>query len=101
MGEQQRKAERLGEHPVDPKQVGIMNELARFIDDGINPARAAGVSPNGFILMVFPFDKSADAGNLEARMNYISNADRREVIQALKDQIVRFERLEAEAALKH
>jgi TolB-like protein len=77
--------ERLGDAPIDPKHHEMMNKLAVALDRILN----ADVKPkeNGFILIVFPFENVKEGG----RANYISNANRKDVVIMLKEQIKRFE----------
>jgi hypothetical protein len=76
----------LGDGPVQSEYVEQMTALSRAIDDLFNgPPSPNREKKNGFILMVFPFN---DHGG---RCNYMSNADRRDVIVLLKEQIKRFE----------
>lgn len=62
----------------------IMQDAARMVDALINPS--AGKRQNGFVLLVFPFDKPAGA-----RTNYVGNTDRKEIVAALKEIVARFE----------
>lgn len=78
-------AENLGDAPIDPRLREIMNALAKGIDKGLNGDAKRGARRNGFILLVFPFDGH------EGRCNYISSADRKDVIVLLKEQLARFE----------
>jgi hypothetical protein len=41
---------------------------------------------HGFVLLVFPFD-----GPPNARSNYVSNCDRKDIVVALKEIVARFE----------
>ena len=75
--------ERLGDAPIDPKLREMMNALARGVDDILNGKERP--KQNGFILMVFPFEGH------EGRCNYISNAQRADIVIMLKEQIKRFE----------
>lgn len=77
------KNERLGSGPIENEHRAMMRDLADSIDDLFN----RGVKPKrvGFILMLFPFD-----GNI-GRCNYISNAERKDVITLLKEQVKYFE----------
>jgi len=61
----------------------MMNALAKGVDKALNGE--AGKKTNGFLLMVFPFD------GFDGRANYISNANRDDVIVLLKEQLARFE----------
>lgn len=81
-------AERLGDGPIEPKLHSLMNDLAVRLDQLLNgPAKGKNRKnrKNGFVLLVFPFE-----GN-EGRCNYISNADRRDIVIMMKEQIKRFE----------
>lgn len=75
----------LGDAPVEAKYKETMTELARFLDAQLNPLAPYGVKETGFVLMVFPF------GSTEGRCNYMSNAQRQDVIIMLKEQLARFE----------
>jgi hypothetical protein len=75
--------ERLGDAPIEPKLHEMMNQLARCLDDVLNGKKRPKL--NGFILLVFPFEGH------EGRCNYISNANRADVVTMLKEQIKRFE----------
>ena len=75
----------LGDQPIESKHLETMNALAGALDEIFN-GNAKGVDrKTGFILMVFPF------GNTDGRANYISNAERKDVVTMLKEQIARFE----------
>ena len=77
------KQHTLGDAPIELKHRDMLNELARKLDGFFNgPDRP---KHTGFILMVFPFDDHA------GRANYISNANRGDVITLLKEQLARFE----------
>jgi hypothetical protein len=73
----------LGDAPIDSKHYRMMNTLASVLDETFNEDLKK--KHTGFILMVFPFD------NHEGRCNYISNAQRADVVELLKEQIKRFE----------
>lgn len=83
----------LGDAPIEDKYIDIMNALARGVDKALNPASEiapglpAGNSKkgNGFLLLVFPINGH------DGRCNYISNADRKDIIVLMKEQIKRFE----------
>jgi len=81
------KPERLGDAPIEEKYRETMNRLARLLDDYLNGPRDLrdGPSKNGFILIMF------ELGEQEGRTNYISNADRKDVVTMLKEQVKRFE----------
>jgi len=74
----------LGDAPIEPRFCERMNELARLLDSVLNGAATGTARQNGFVLMVFPFGR-------DGRCNYISNADRAEVLTMLKEQVRRFE----------
>lgn len=76
----------LGDKPIEPHLVEMMNALARGVDKILNgEGTPKAEKQNGFILLVFPF-----AGH-KGRANYISNAERKDVIVMLKEQLARFE----------
>ena len=75
----------IGDAPIDPKLIEMMNSLARGLDEILNGGAKGKARKNGFILMVFPFDGH------EGRCNYISNAERADVVTLLREQLRRFE----------
>jgi len=77
---------RLGDGPVQRKYKQQMERVARMIDTMFNGKKRP--KEVGFILMVFPFE---GAGDGEHRANYMSNADRQDVVVLLKEQLARFE----------
>lgn len=76
--------ERLGDAPIERRLHKIMNSMARFVDASLNGAPHKP-KRNGFILLVFPFDDH------KGRCNYISNANREDVVVLMKEQLARFE----------
>jgi hypothetical protein len=72
----------IGSGPVEEKYQNKMGELARAIDHFFNENTTERTT--GFVLMVFPFN---DAG----RCNYMSNAEREDVIVLLREQLSHFE----------
>lgn len=64
------------------------SEILRALASGIDSALNAGAKPkaNGFVLLVMPF-----GGPDGARTNYISNAERKDVLVMLKEVVARFE----------
>lgn len=64
----------------------FMQALAGGLEQILNPTASKDGKTVGFVLLVFPF--SAPEG---ARTNYISNADRKDVLVALKEIVARFE----------
>lgn len=75
---------RLGDAPVDAEYHGKMEFLAHQIDHLFNGDLRGQDREVGFVLLVFPF---GDHG----RANYMSNAERHDVVVMLKEQIARFE----------
>jgi len=73
----------LGDAPIELKHRDMMNELAKKLDGFFNGPDIP--KHTGFVLMVFPFE---DHGG---RCNYISNANRGDVVTMLKEQLKRFE----------
>lgn len=70
--------------PIESKHLMIMNALAQLIGEEINPT---GEKLNGFALLVFPFGQP----NGEHRCNYISNAERDDMLATMKEFIARSE----------
>lgn len=66
----------------DPKE--MMQALARGLDGALNGSERP--KKNGFVLLIFPFDLPEGA-----RTNYVSNADRKDIVVALKEIVARFE----------
>jgi TolB-like protein len=77
-------SKQLGDAPIDPELHKLMNALAHGIDELLN-GKPPTTKTNGFILMIFPFEDH------EGRCNYISNAQREDVVTMLKEQVARFE----------
>lgn len=75
----------LGDAPIEPRYIEQMNQLARYLDQRFNGLAKGKGKKTGFVLLVFPF------GNHEGRCNYISNAEREDVIVLLKEQLARFQ----------
>lgn len=74
-----------GEFPIQEDLVKQMNELGHVLcetfNPGLHPKRDKGKMKFGFALLVFEFK------NKDGLMNYISNADRVDMIQALRNFI--------------
>jgi hypothetical protein len=83
-------AEQLGDAPIQPELIKIMNALAGGLDQILN-GKAKGTDRKiGFVLMVFPFNELAPGG--KGRCNYISNgANRKDIVVLMKEMIARFE----------
>lgn len=79
------KNQRLGDGPIEAKHHRMMNTLASTLDELLNGEETGADRKTGFILVVFPF------GNTDGRANYISNAERSDVVTMLKEQLARFE----------
>jgi len=77
----------IGDAPIEPRLHSTMNALAKTVDEFLNgdPDRDFKIDDrkNGFVLLVFPFE-----GN-EGRCNYISNANRDDIVVMLKEQLAR------------
>ena len=77
---------RLGDAPIEPRLEAQMTAIAKTLDEFLNGDLKGPKRPNGFVLMVFPFE------NFDGRCNYISNgADRRDIVTLMKEMIARFE----------
>jgi hypothetical protein len=62
------------------------NVLGRFLDETINEGRTGEARTWGFALLLFPFGDGE-----QERMNYISNANREDMLVALKELVAHFE----------
>jgi len=71
------------EQPIEPEVVEQMNTLGHAIDEMFNPD---GKKKWGFALLVFKFGQGNDH-----RSNYISNADRADMLATMKEFIARAE----------
>lgn len=71
--------------PIQPEYIEVMRALGRAIDETLNDDE--GPKTTGFCLLVFPFGQS----NNEHRCNYLSNADREDMIATMKEFIARAE----------
>ena len=79
------KGHGLGDAPIEDAYREKMNKLAHALDEILNEGAKDETRTTGFILMVFPFTDH------EGRCNYISNANRADVVTLLKEQLARFE----------
>lgn len=79
---------RIGDGPIEPDFQKTMNALARGLDEIFNGERKATERKVGFVLLCFNMNET---GERESRCNYISNADRADIITMFKEQIARFE----------
>ena len=88
----------LGDAPIEMTFENVMNTLAFALDQILNGQEVVtdtlnAKRRNGFVLLVFPF------GDQSGRCNYISNgAGRKDIVKMFKEQIKRFEELEARDA---
>lgn len=71
---------------IEQKYRAEMRALAQNLDEIFNGDAKGHDRTNGFVLLVFPF-----GGPEGARTNYISNADRKDMLVALKEIVARFE----------
>jgi hypothetical protein len=72
----------LGDGPLEQQYEQQMRQLAKVLDSVFNMGSENGT---GFVLMVFPFESGG-------RCNYISNAERGDVVKLMKEQIEQFEK---------
>jgi hypothetical protein len=78
-------AERLGDAPIEPEYIEMMNTLAKGIDKIFNGNKTGNDRKTGFVLLCFPF------GDKTGRCNFISNgADRNDLVVLFKEMIARF-----------
>jgi hypothetical protein len=77
----------MSEGPIEPKHHAVMNALAKGIDNALNGKDTPKADKKvGFFLGVFNF------GDIDAaRFNYISNANRDDIIVLLKEMRAKFE----------
>jgi hypothetical protein len=78
-------SKRIGDAPIEPQFLATMNATAAGLDKIFNGDAKGDDRKVGFVLLVFPFE------GREGRANYISNADRADVLTLLKEQVARFE----------
>ena len=77
--------EPIGDAPIEPEYQAKMNAIAEQLDKVFN-GEAHGEDPQtGFVLLGFPFFDHC------GRCNYISNADRENILTMLKEQVRRFD----------
>jgi hypothetical protein len=73
----------IGDGPIDPKYKESMVALAKGIDQVLNKKKTGDERRTGFVLMVFPF------GDASGRCNYVSNAERKDIVRMFKFQLKR------------
>lgn len=69
----------LGSGPIEERYFEDMNALAGFLDHHLNREVKPPMRTTGFVLLVFPFGD-------DGRMNYISNANRENIVTALRER---------------
>jgi hypothetical protein len=79
------KLNRIADMPLDAIHAEKMQRIARRLDSIFNGNKRGSERGYGFVLMVFPFHGAI--GNC----NYISNGQRAQMIELLKEQLKRFE----------
>jgi len=72
--------------PFDPRSAVAMDDLADMLDTILNGQERGDYRLTGFALVVFPWGEGGGK-----RLNYISNAERPEVIALLKQVLRGFE----------
>jgi len=75
--------------PIEPKYVSVLQTLGRDLNKLLNPD---GVKRVGFAVLMFDLNTS------EGRMNYISNAQREDMVTAMKEFLSNLEFGEHEGA---
>ena len=75
----------LGTEPIELAYAAKMKALARDLDRIFNGELRGDDRTTGFVLMIFPF------GDGLGRCNYISNAERADVIALLREQLAYFD----------
>lgn len=78
----------IGDQPIEPEFMGMMNALAAGLDEILNGERKGRDRKVGFVLLCFNMNGE---GERESRCNYISNALRPDIVEMMKEQIHRFE----------
>lgn len=76
----------MSDSAIDPKWRALMNDIARDLDIAFNGHIQGPAKETGFVLLLFPFN-----GPKGQRCNYISNAERRDIVSTLKEIVARFE----------
>jgi hypothetical protein len=71
--------------PIDSQYVAMMSGLAKDLDAILNGGLSGNDRKIAFVLLITEF------GNIEGRVNYISNSIREDVVTMLKEIISRFE----------
>lgn len=71
--------------PIESAYRRQMNALAAILDDSLNGD--AEPKKTGFVLLMFDFGEPTSS----SRMNYISNAERKDMLVALRELLANFE----------
>ena len=74
----------IGNQPIDPNIKGAMQDAAQAIDWFFN---GSGPKVTGFVLLAFPMN----GVDKDARCNYISNANRLDIVRLLREQANRLD----------
>jgi hypothetical protein len=77
----------MAHESIQPEVINVMNRLGNVIDEAFNGKPLPKNRRWGFVLLCFEF--GPDDGT--HRMNYISNAERENMLTALKELIANFE----------
>jgi hypothetical protein len=79
----------FGDGPIEQAYRDKMNALAASLDKVFNGEAKGKDRKVGFVLMVFPF---TDDGHTDGHdCNYISNANRPDIVTLMKEMVARFE----------
>lgn len=78
----------IGDQPIEPAFRELMNGTARILDETFNGEAKGNDRTVGFVLLLFQLNSD---GERDSRCNYISNANRADIVVMLKEQIARFE----------
>lgn len=75
--------------PIQPDLHGVMNALAQGLDDALNGPALPGLPRTKKVAFVL---LTANFGQIDnGRVNYISNAERADMIAAVKEWLARIE----------
>jgi hypothetical protein len=72
------------EQPIDPALTSVMNEIGGVLARAIKDTASSSGRKQGFALFVFDFGQ-------DGRINYISNANRADMLATLKEFIAKAE----------
>lgn len=74
------------EGPISKEYFEQMNVIAKVLDELFNGDLKGLERKTGFVLLCFPFGEQIDG-----RINYISNGERSDVVNSLKELLARFQ----------